>query len=124
MGLVIFAPTPSFACEKMRLLRTRSHTHTHGAFVHTHALGPTRATVYILFIDSCFYFFLFSLSHIYTSIIFLFLSSSLVFVIAAGLACCVTARQRGHFVGLKKITKKRKQTFITQERFTKDIQYN
>lgn len=59
MGLVIFAPTPSFACEKMRLLLTRTHT------VHslTHALGRTRATVCMLFIDSIM--LIFSLALLY-----------------------------------------------------------
>lgn len=63
MGLVIFAPTPSFACEKMRLLLT--HTRC------MHTFGPTKATVYALFIDNVMllYFFSFSLLHTFILVI-------------------------------------------------------
>lgn len=58
MGLVIFAPTPSFACEKMRLLLT--HTRC------MHTFGPTKATVYALFIDNVMLLFIFSFFLSYT----------------------------------------------------------
>lgn len=58
MGLVIFAPTPSFACEKMRLLLT----HTHGAHTYTlldsHELHP----IYRLFLA---FIFSYSLTHLH-----------------------------------------------------------
>lgn len=90
MGLVIFAPTPSFACEKMRLLQTRAHTH--GARTQSWTnMGYSIYTIYRL----CHAFiFSYSVLHIYTSIIFPFPSSALEFVIAASLACCECARPR------------------------------
>ena len=75
MGLVIFAPTPSFACEKMRLLRTRARAHTH---THTLSLRPTRATVYFLFIDSVMLLFFPVLSRTFMfPLLYLFVSSFL-----------------------------------------------
>ena len=84
MGLVIFAPTPSFACEKMRLLQTCTHAHTK-------RFGPTQATLYVHPIyrtRECFYFILFSLTHLYVHYLrlpFLFFLECV--IAAARLAC-------------------------------------
>ena len=51
MGLVIFAPTPSFACEKMRLLLTHTHSWTHIGYSIFSIYRPCHAFI-IFFPDS------------------------------------------------------------------------
>lgn len=92
MGLVIFAPTPSFACEKMRLLPT------HTPCMHT--FGPTRATVRALFLDMLLFY---SLLRTFLLVIFLRFPSSLFkVIIAAGFYGYAASQLRLPFCSIQK----------------------
>lgn len=83
MGLVIFAPTLSFACEKMSRLRTRTHAPPKHLWIHN------RLGAHVLFIDPCFYFCQISLTFTLPLLFFFFVFLFLFFCSAFENRLCI-----------------------------------